>query len=465
MLISLMTYPVLAKEQRIALIIGNNNYQHLPVLNNAVTDARSMAAKLGERGFETILRVNAKHREMHRALSIFQSKLASGGTGLVFFAGHGIQSGSRNFLMPVDALVEVEDDLEAEAMDAQRILVAMEEAGNPLNIVILDACRDNPLPRRKRSAARGLTMVQIPKGAKGTAILYSAGPGESAEDGAPGGNGIFTGELLKAMDNSGMTLEQVFKETSRNVLAKTNNRQRPWALTSIQGDFYFLPPDSVSGPNIKKPRPGNNVSQGALDLAFWDSVKGSEDKALYSAYIDEFPEGKFVSLAKIELAKLQQAVKPKAGTANFEGAATLKPGEGQTTHAKSNSDGEKEREPVPSDGASLLGEWCFSHNRGEMPASNSASPSHFMFTKVNFSSSKRSWVHEWCDDAFTRCNSNSLGYVAEKITYDAYCTYSMVNTASGRLMKRQCDQKKTDIDTGMKLSVQEGVVSYFNRCD
>ena len=146
LLLLLATSPALA-ERRVALVIGNDAYTHLPKLNNARKDAEGMAAKLQELGFETILKVNASERDMARALRDFEGRLSSGAVGLAYFAGHGIQADGKNYLIPANANIEVEADLSVEALTAQDILASMERAGNPLNILILDACRDNPLPR------------------------------------------------------------------------------------------------------------------------------------------------------------------------------------------------------------------------------------------------------------------------------------------------------------------------------
>jgi uncharacterized caspase-like protein len=235
------------------LIFGIDNYDHLPDLANAGNDARALSDKLDALGFEVMLQQGATRREVYRALDRFESRLAdSGGTGMVFFAGHGIQADGRNYLIPSDALVEVESDLEAEAINAGRILESMARAGNPLNILVLDACRDNPLPRRTRSASRGLTVTNIPSGAKGTAILYAAGEGQAAQDGPPGGHGVFTESLLNALDKPNLKLEEVIKQVTRGVLERTDGYQRPWSLASIQGDFVW--------PSLKRCSPTRRAS-------------------------------------------------------------------------------------------------------------------------------------------------------------------------------------------------------------
>ena len=147
--------------KRVALVIGNNSYKTLPDLNNARTDARGMAAKLKELGWSVILRQDASRRDISRSLADYEGRLKDAEVGLVFYAGHGIQKDGANYLVPSNAQIEVEEDLRLEGVDADEFLKTMERAGAPLNIVILDACRDNPLPKRSRSGARGLSTPVI----------------------------------------------------------------------------------------------------------------------------------------------------------------------------------------------------------------------------------------------------------------------------------------------------------------
>ncbi|MBT6428633.1 MAG: caspase family protein, partial [Rhodospirillaceae bacterium] len=165
--------------KRVALVIGIDTYETLPALNNARTDARGMATKLRTLGFEVILKLDASRRDLGRALAEFEGKAANADVGLIFYAGHGIQTGGRNYLVSADAQIEVEEDLRLEGIEAGAFLQTMKNAGTRLNIVIMDACRDNPLPKRSRSAARGLTVTQVPSGISGTAIVYAAAPGQT----------------------------------------------------------------------------------------------------------------------------------------------------------------------------------------------------------------------------------------------------------------------------------------------
>ena len=322
LLLLLATSPALA-ERRVALVIGNDAYSHLPKLNNAGKDAEGMAVKLRELGFETILKVNAGRRDMARTLRDFEGRLSSGAVGLAFFAGHGIQANGKNYLIPANANIEVEADLSVEALTAQDILAAMERAGNPLNILILDACRDNPLPKRSRSTKRGLTVVGIPAGAKGTAILYSAGEGQTAEDGPPGGHGVFTDELLKVLDQPGLTLEQVFKRVNRRVQERTGSRQRPWNLVSLQGDFVFRTTKLSAQSPASSAKPAASGTGTNAEVVFWQSVEKSGKAEDYQAYLSAFPNGVFTPLARTRLAELKRkaqvaSVGPTAPAPLFE---------------------------------------------------------------------------------------------------------------------------------------------------
>ncbi len=235
--------PSSALAKRVAIVIGNDTYQTLPQLNNAARDARDMASMLSRLGFEVIVRTDAGSQEIGRALAEFEAKASGAEAALVFYAGHGIQADGVNWLIPSDANVEVEADLRFEGIRASELLETMKRAGADVNILILDACRDNPLPKRVRSGARGLEVLPIPKGVGGTAILYSAGPGEVAQDGVPGENGIFTDALLKAMEEPGLDLQKVFQETARQVQIATNRAQTPFINTSISGEFFFQSPE------------------------------------------------------------------------------------------------------------------------------------------------------------------------------------------------------------------------------
>ena len=240
LLIFVLIYPsslIAANEQRIALVIGNGAYRSVP-LKNPVNDARDISAALQKLGFHVIYEENATRRKMDEAVRTFYQKLRRGGVGLFYYAGHGMQVKGRNYLIPIDARIETESDVEHESIDVARVLGKMEDAGNPVNIVILDACRDNPFARSFRSSRAGLARMDAPTG---SIVAYATAPESVAADGKDQ-NGVYTKHLLKAVMMPGLTIEQVFKTVRNNVITETESKQIPWESTSLRGDFYFAPP-------------------------------------------------------------------------------------------------------------------------------------------------------------------------------------------------------------------------------
>ena len=220
--------------ERLALVIGNGAYQ-TAALKNPINDAEDMAAALTKLGFNVILKKDADQRTMEDTIRSFGRQLQHGGVGLFYFAGHGVQVQGRNYLIPVDASIESESDVKYEAVDAGRVLGKMEDAQNRLNIVILDACRNNPYTRAFRSDQSGLARMDAPTGSM---IAYSTAPGEVAADGTER-NGIFTKHLIHHMMTPNLSIEQVLKRVRIDVARQTNGRQIPWESSSLMGDFYF----------------------------------------------------------------------------------------------------------------------------------------------------------------------------------------------------------------------------------
>ncbi len=227
----------MGQEQRLALVIGNSAYKTSPLIN-PINDARAMAIKLQQLGFTVIKRENASLEEMMSAVREFGNQLKNGGVGLFYYAGHGIQAKGVNYLVPVDANIAREDELATRAYNANEVLEKMDTAKNRINLVVLDACRDNPFARSFRSGSRGLAgMDSTPKG---TLVAYATSPGSTASDGS-GGNGLYTAQLLAAMAEPGMKVEDVFKRVREGVQAESEGKQTPWEMSSITGNFYFNP--------------------------------------------------------------------------------------------------------------------------------------------------------------------------------------------------------------------------------
>jgi hypothetical protein len=225
-----------ASGAKVALIIGNGAYHDAP-LRNPVNDARDMATALRGVGFEVIHVENADQRKMKEAVRQFGDRLRRGEVGLFYYAGHGIQSGGSNYLVPVGANITREAEVEYETLNLGFVIAQMEDAGNALNIVILDACRNNPFARSFRSSAQGLAQVSAPTG---TLIAYATAPGSVASDGT-GRNGLYTQELLRFMSMPGLPVEEVFKQVRIAVTGQTNGAQTPWESSSLVGHFSFQP--------------------------------------------------------------------------------------------------------------------------------------------------------------------------------------------------------------------------------
>jgi uncharacterized caspase-like protein len=230
---------------QVALVIGNGSYVGKP-LANPVSDARMIARVLREFGFVVIEKQNLSQTEMRQAVRQFGDRLQKGGTALFYYAGHGVQFKGRNYLIPVSADIRHEDEIEDQAVDANLVLAKMDSAKSRFNIVILDACRNNPFAKSFRLPVPGLAQMEAPAR---TLVAFATAPGQLAEDGE-GGNGLYTRHLLANMLTPGLKLEDVFKRTRAAVREESEGRQVPWENTSLESDFYFGRP--VDDPSAAK---------------------------------------------------------------------------------------------------------------------------------------------------------------------------------------------------------------------
>jgi formylglycine-generating enzyme required for sulfatase activity len=292
-------------EQRVALVIGNGTYVNAGTLKNPPNDAKAMAAMLRRAGFDVIERENATRRGMIEALRSFSEKLSPGGIGLFFYAGHGIQARGANYLIPIDAALAAEDDLRYETTDLQDVLNRLDDAKVRLSLIILDACRDNPFVRSFRSTTRGLAQVDAPRG---TLIAYATAPGKEAADG-DGANGVYTAELLKAMSEPGVKLQDVFEHVIDSVERKTANAQTPWISSSFRGDFYFFGPTTVTvmQPATQVPSMPPAFDDRQVEVTFWNTIKDSKNGDDFAEYLKQYPTGSFAGLARNRINELKQS--------------------------------------------------------------------------------------------------------------------------------------------------------------
>lgn len=291
-----------AGDRRVALVIGNAAYEKAP-LENPVRDAAAMSERLRELGFAVYEARDATLKQMQQTLLEFVADIDDGATAMVFYAGHGIQANGRNYLMPVDAGVSSEAALRFEAMELNDVLEALEGSGSRINIVVLDACRNNPFERKYRGGSRGLAVVDA---AAGTLIAYATAPGQVASDG-DGVNGLYTHALLDVLDEPNLKVEEVFKRVRARVAEQSDNRQMPWESSSLLGDFVFNPVAAES--------PATGLASGAVptqsdddideEVVFWNSIRDSDSTASFEEYLDNYPGGMFANLASDKLRSLR----------------------------------------------------------------------------------------------------------------------------------------------------------------
>lgn len=306
-------------EKRIALIIGNSDYTRVAQLDNAVSDARLLAGSLGELGFEVNLITDATQSELKQAVASFGRALRAGGAdtvGLFYYAGHGVQSFGANYLLPVDADLTVAADLDLVGLEAASVLRQMASARNRTNIVILDACRNNPFEDIPDMNDNGLAEMKAPTG---TFLAYATAPGAVALDGL-GGNSPFTAALAEAVKTEGAPIEQVFRQVRIDVIEQTGGAQTPWDTSSLTREFMFRP---------GKPLTPEEVAEKQL----WQSVRQTADPVQVMLFLRSYPDGQFAGEARAMLSGLmaeELGLPQETGGSEETAAQAPEPAEAET---------------------------------------------------------------------------------------------------------------------------------------
>ena len=325
--VALTVFPVLAQaplDVRVALVIGNSAYAGPAALANPVNDARDMARTLQRLGFTVVELRDGTRAQMTEAIARVRERLQGRqAVGLLFYAGHGLQLDWRNFMVPVDARLASSADVLNQAVDVGAVLDAFRAAGTRMNILVLDACRDNPFGAV--ASGKGLAPLDAPAG---TFLAFATAPGNLAEDGdAASGNGVYTGFLLAELNKPAARIEDVFKRVRLQVRQKSQGRQIPWESTSLEDDFVFNSTERVQ-PRAEVADRDRAFAQQKAD---WDKIKDSTDPTPLFEFLKAYPNGLISDLAQVRLDSLQKsrlvAQPGRAGTPLEAPIATLRVGD------------------------------------------------------------------------------------------------------------------------------------------
>lgn len=332
----LLIAPVHAK--RIALAIGNDNYRNVSKLQKAGNDALAMAAELTSAGYQVTLQRDLDYRGMVRSLETLYGNIAGGDEVIVFFAGHGVQIRSGSFLLPIDIEATSETEVERTSYALHDLMERLEQAKASFSLVLVDACRDNPLSARGRSVGggRGLNPPDPPKGQM---VVYSASRGQQAldrlseTDANP--NGVFTREFIKGMRKPGLRIDDLVRETQESVerLARSaNHEQRPAVYNEARGNFYFFPPAAVAAtvPTAAVP---DDIQR---EDRFWEDTKSAGNRDGFEAYLELYPNGRYARLARANISRITgSSINPTLSSSPLASIASRPstPGAAQATAA------------------------------------------------------------------------------------------------------------------------------------
>ena len=308
-------------DRRVAFVVGNGAYRNVAQLPNPPVDAKAMAAALRNVGFEVVEGTNLTRDAMTEKLLDFGKKAQGADVAVFFYAGHGIAIGGTNYLLPIDADVKSEMDVKLGAAINIDLTLDQTMSDAKVKLVFLDACRDNPFAAKikSNSATRSVSVqsgLAEMKSGEGTLIAFATGPGQTALDGEVGTNSPFTRALIAHITTPGVEIQQAMTEVRAQVNEETNKGQLPWGHTNLIGSVYLNPVATPAPGSASSPAPAAVATGGSdVELEFWRSVKESNKPEELNAYLTNYPNGQFKSLALARIASLENG--PSTATRNL----------------------------------------------------------------------------------------------------------------------------------------------------
>lgn len=301
-----------AHAARLALVVGNDQYQHVTKLRNAAADAGAMAEAFRKAGYQVTLARDRDLKSLKDDLRAFRLRIQGGDEVIVFFSGHGVQFGGDNYLLPVDVRADTEEQVRDDALSLAQLLADLRISRPAFTLAIVDACRDNPFPKTgKAIGGRGLTRVDS---ATGQMVLYAAGEGQQALDrlgqNDPVNNGVFTRVFVKEMARPGIPVDQVLRNVRVEVhrLAQSvKHEQVPALYDQVLGTYYFYPPGSDTQISSVRPDPVPNIRPEQLEAEAWHATQRADTLAAYQAYLIQYPNGLNADTARTKVAALSPA--------------------------------------------------------------------------------------------------------------------------------------------------------------
>jgi uncharacterized caspase-like protein len=309
-------------DKRVAFVVGNGAYKNVTPLPNPAIDAKSMAALLRNVGFDVVEGTNLTRDKMTEKLLDFGKRAEGADVALFFYAGHGIAVNGTNYLLPIDADLKSEMDVKLGAAINVDLTLDQTMADAKVKLVFLDACRDNPFAAKIRSA-KATRSVSVESGlaemksGEGTLIAFATGPGQTALDGETGTNSPFTRARMANIASPGVEIQQAMTRVRAQVNEETNKNQLPWGHTNLIGSVYLNPVAGTAGEPVEAANAAvvatGPVSE--VELEFWRSIKDSNKPEELNAYLTNYPNGQFKSLALARIASLQDG--PSTTTRNL----------------------------------------------------------------------------------------------------------------------------------------------------